>query len=431
MLKARQKLGKYRIERRLSEGSFATVYQALDTVQGVRVALKVPHAHLLSGEVLEDFRREARLAARLDHAGILPVKDASIIDGRFVIVLPLGQRSLDDRLRSRMSLRAALDLAEQMLSAAAFAHRHGIIHCDIKPDNLILFAHGQVRLTDFGVAKVAQRTLRASGSGTVGYVAPEQAMGRPSKRSDVFSLALVLYRMLSGHLPEWPYDWPPPGHDRLRRRLHPDMIALLRRALEVDPRKRFCDADRMLAAFRRARPRAIRHAAARRRRKRPPPEPDWQQVRQRQFLARYGKALAARSRCRCGGPVAEPMAYCPWCGRRRRVHADLTAFPARCPRCKRGLKLDWRFCPWCYGAALKRVSGRTYTDVRYRGRCSNPRCRRGDLMPFMRYCPWCRRKVTRRWKLPGSEAKCPSCGWGLAAEFWSFCPWCGRRVSRP
>ena len=100
------------------------------------------------------------------------------------------------------ALDLAVKLADQMLEAVAWAHAHRIIHCDVKPDNFILFTDNRIRLADFGIAKVAMKTIRASGSGTVGYVAPEQAVGKPSFRSDVFSLGLILYRMLSGKLPE-------------------------------------------------------------------------------------------------------------------------------------------------------------------------------------------------------------------------------------
>ena len=68
---------------------------------------------------------------------------------------------------------------------------------------------------------------------------------------------------------------------------------------------------------------------------------------------------------------------------------------------------------------------RSYTDRRYTGRCSNPDCARKELMPFMRYCPWCRRKVKKSWPIDGSKSRCTSCGWGSLPEFWDFCPWCG------
>ncbi len=261
LLRARTRLGKYRIERRLAESPFATVFQAYDTIEGIRVALKIPHGNFSSEQLLDDFRREVRLAARLDHPNILPLKNATFIDGIFVIVFPLGVETLADRLARRISLRNAFELADQVLDAVAYAHEQRIIHCDIKPENVILFPGGKARLTDFGIAKVALRTLRASGSGTVGYIAPEQAMGRPSFKSDVFSLGLILCRMLIGSLPEWPYRWPPPGLSRRRRRLHPDLIEFLRKATEVDSRRRYTDARQMLVAFRRLRPRSLRYAA--------------------------------------------------------------------------------------------------------------------------------------------------------------------------
>ena len=263
-LKARQSLGKYRIQRRLAESGFAVVYEALDTVEGIRVALKIPYERLTTEEMLDNFRKEVRLAAKLDHPNILSIKNASTIDGHFVIVLPLAEQTLADRLCYRMAFRTAIDFSEQILEAVAYAHQHRIIHCDIKPENVLLFPGNRIRLTDFGIAKVARRTIDASGSGTVGYVAPEQAMGRPSLRSDVFSVGLMLYRMFTGRLPEWPFRWPPPGHDRLRRRVHPDLIGLLRKSMEVKPSGRYENAEYMLSAFRRVKPRALKFATRRR-----------------------------------------------------------------------------------------------------------------------------------------------------------------------
>ena len=267
VMKARQKLGKYRIERRLANGGFAVVYQAMDTIEGIRVALKVPHNVNIDDSVLREFRHEVRMTAKLDHPNILPLKNASFIDDRFVIVFPLVERSLDDRLRRRLSLHTAMYYSEQLIEAVAYAHRSRIIHCDIKPENVIIFGGNRLRLTDFGIAKVALRTVRASGTGTVGYMAPEQAMGKPAFRSDVFSLGLILYRMFSGEWPEWPYKWPPAGYRKLRGRVHPDLITFLRKAIEVNPRDRFRDADQMLAAFRKVKGKALYHAAARQRRR--------------------------------------------------------------------------------------------------------------------------------------------------------------------
>ncbi len=427
-----KRIDKYRIRRRISSGPFAAVYEAYDTIEGIRVALKVPHPHLTDSQFLEDFRREVRLAARLDHANILPVKNASFIDGHFVIVFPLGERTLADRLRSRLSLRTALGYAEQALSAAACAHARRIIHCDIKPENLILFPGDRLRLADFGIARMALRTREASGSGTIGYIAPEQAMGRPSVRSDVFSLGLLIWRMISGKLPEWPFTWPPNGYDSLRRRAHPDLIALLRRAIEVRPSRRFPDAGAMLNGVQAVRRKALAYATRKRRARKPERSGrDWREARKKQFLIMWGRQLETRHRCpRCEGPVSESMQHCPWCGTPRRQHRDDTRFPARCPRCGRGIKLDWKYCPWCYGPGLHPDTNREYSDARYEKRCSNPQCARKLLLPFMRYCPWCHRRVRRPWKLAGSTDRCPSCHWAVLPYFWRFCPWCGRTLAR-
>ncbi|MGB8332584.1 MAG: serine/threonine-protein kinase [Polyangiales bacterium] len=260
VLKARQTLGKYRIRRRIGTGGFATVYEAYDTVEGIPVALKVPHLDRLERDALSLIHREVRLTARLEHEHILPLRNAMMIDGHFVIATPLGEQALTDRLRYRLGPKTALSYTEQLLDALAYAHQERIIHCDIKPDNVIIFPNDQVRLADFGIAKVAlrTRTIMGSGQGTVGYMAPEQAMGKPSFRSDVFSMGLVIYRMFAGELPAWPFDWPLPGAERLRRTVSRDFISFLRRSIEIRERKRFRDGVQMQAAFLAVAPRALR-----------------------------------------------------------------------------------------------------------------------------------------------------------------------------
>ncbi|MBN2446696.1 MAG: protein kinase [Phycisphaerae bacterium] len=431
-VRVRQRLGKYRIDRRLAEGGFATVYKAFDTIAGITVALKIPHAKLVTKDTLDSFRQEVRLTAGLDHPNILPVKDAGFIEGHFVIASPLGEETLGDRLSRRMSGRTMIDLAGQMLAAVAFAHSKRILHGDLKPENFIMFADNRVRLADFGIAKVARRTLEASGSGTVGYVAPEQAMGKPSLRSDVFSLGLIFYRMFSGYLPEWPFTWPPPGFERVRKSLHADLIAFLRRCLELDHRKRFADASRMMAAFKRMKPRALRGTPARRRRtKSGKQRADWKTLRARGFLKEFRSTLEVRGTChRCHGPVSESMQCCPWCGTKRRVAPEENRFRGRCPRCKRGVKTDWRFCPWCYGSAINPDATPRHPDFRYTASCTNSRCAGKELMPFMRYCPWCRRKVQRAWKIEGAKGRCTRCGWGVLRDYWDYCPWCGKSTRK-
>jgi serine/threonine protein kinase len=259
-LKNRRRLGKYRIRRRVGAGAFATVYEAYDTIEGISVALKIPHPDQVEKESLNLIHKEVRLTARLDHDNILALRSAMMIDGHFVIATPLGEQTLTDRLRYRLGPKTALSYTEQLLDALAYAHEQRVIHCDIKPDNVIVFPENHVRLADFGIAKVSlrTRTIMGSGQGTVGYIAPEQAMGKPSFRSDVFSMGLLIYRMFAGVLPEWPFDWPLPGAERLRRTVRQDFIAFLRRSIEVRERKRFRDGVQMQRAFEKVAPRALR-----------------------------------------------------------------------------------------------------------------------------------------------------------------------------
>jgi len=266
-LRARSRLGKYRIVRYRDSGAFTDVYEAFDTIERIPVALKIPTKHGHGSDLQSAVLKEIRLTAGLDHPNILPVKNAEMIDGRLVIAYPLGIESLADRLVRRMAVTTALDLGRQMLDALAYAHHRRVLHLDVKPENIILFPDNRLRLADFGLARIALRTVRGSGSGTLGYMAPEQAMGRPSFRSDVFSAALILYRMLAGKLPEWPFAWPLPGMTRLRRNVPREFIEFLRRALYPSHRQRYANAGTMLAAFDALGPRMDRFLASRQRRR--------------------------------------------------------------------------------------------------------------------------------------------------------------------
>lgn len=253
-LRIGSRLDKYRLIRRLGHGGFSTVYAALDQIENRQVALKVPEEKYVADVAsLEDLQREVRIMAKLEHPNVLQLKDARFIDGRFVMVFPLGVESLDSRLQRRIARQNALDFAVQMVEAVAFAHGNKILHRDIKPDNFVLFRENQVRLTDFGLARIHRGRVDLSASGTLGYMAPEQAMGKPTFRSDVFSLGLVLYRMFSGELPSYPFSSPLPGLARLRRALSPDLVDLIRKAIDPNPPKRFRDAVAMKNAFNRIR----------------------------------------------------------------------------------------------------------------------------------------------------------------------------------
>jgi hypothetical protein len=237
--------------------------------------------------------------------------------------------------------------------------------------------------------------------------------------------------MLTGELPEWPFEWPLPGHVRLRR-YAPELAPVLQRSLEVNARKRYRDAGAMLVDFRRAKAKVLRRLKRERSNGATPDtgrDRDWRSVRVKQFRQRYGGSLKLGHRCQhCEHPVDERMQGCPWCGMTPLVAVGETSFPKRCRRCERGVKLDWAYCPWCYGGKIGPASARTYTDRRYSAKCTNVKCRK-PLMPFMRYCPWCRTKLRKRWKLDSTAKPCPSCEQPVAREFWSHCAWCGLQLS--
>ena len=431
-LRARQMVGKYRILGKIASGPLANVYRAYDTIQKINVALKLPKE---GGNMdHEEILHEVRVATKLRHPNILGVLNASYIDEQFVIAMELGDESLADRIERRMSTQLALDLARQGLAGLAFAHENKIIHCDIKPENFILFPGNQLKLSDFGFAKLSLRTLKASGSGTIEYIAPEQAMGWPKFQSDVFSMGLVLYRMFSGKLPEWPFEWPLAGFDRLKARYRPELIDILKKAIQLDPKKRYRDAVQMQGDFERLRSHTRKQKRARagatRGRNGKSASVAWRQVQWREFKRQFGKELEANQACRrCEGPVAESMQHCPWCGVDNPAQGCESRMPAHCPRCERGVKNDWDYCAWCYGPGFEEEATRRYDDKRYVAKCVNARCR-GPLMRFMRYCPHCRTKVRKPWKLPGSRHVCPACKWGIAREFWNYCAWCREPVRR-
>lgn len=245
-----RRLDKYRLVKRLGSGGFATVYSAMDTIENRRVALKIPDDLVVSDvHSMDDVTREIRIMARLDHPNILPLKDARVIDGHLVMVFPMGEQSLADRIQKRISRASAIDLAGQMIEAVAYAHENRVMHRDIKPENFILFPHNRICLTDFGLARLGHPVGTQSGSGTIGYVAPEQAMGKPTFRSDVFSLGLVLYRLFAGTLPEYPYEPPLRGYAKLRRGLSVPFVSMIRKCIEPVPSKRFRDGVALRNAF--------------------------------------------------------------------------------------------------------------------------------------------------------------------------------------
>ena len=189
----------------------AEVYLAHDEVLDRDVALKVlMEKYAKDEEFVERFRREARSAASLNHPNIVPVYDRGRSeDGMYYIAMeyvPGG--TLKDRVLGDGPLNpnAAIEWGSQIARALGYAHEHGVIHRDVKPQNVLLTGTGYAKVTDFGIAKAATATTTTSSSGlvlgTAGYISPEQATGKPvDPRSDLYSLGVVLYEMLTGTLP--------------------------------------------------------------------------------------------------------------------------------------------------------------------------------------------------------------------------------------
>jgi serine/threonine-protein kinase len=200
---------RYTLIELLGSGGMAQVYLAHDEVLDRDVALKIlRHQYAEDEEFVERFRREARNAAGLSHPNIVSIYDQGRSeDGAYYIAMeyvPGG--TLKDRIRRDGALgpNAAAGVALQIADALLAAHGKGVIHRDIKPQNVLVTRTGDVKVTDFGIARAASSPVTATGVvlGTVGYMSPEQAMGKPvGPRSDLYSLGIVLYEMLTGELP--------------------------------------------------------------------------------------------------------------------------------------------------------------------------------------------------------------------------------------
>ena len=415
-----RRLGKYRLAKCLGEGGTSEVWKARDSIEGIWVALKIPLIGVNGERDNQGLLREVRLVAQLRHPHIMPVKNADIIEGHAVLASELSGGTLAD-CSAPMSPRRIISIIAQVLDGLAHAHRKRMVHCDITPGNIFLFGNGRAALGDFGISlKVKAQMRTVEEFGTPGYVAPEQAYGRPTYRSDCFAVGLVLYEYLTGVLPKWPFHWPPRGCKRLRERTSLAMVRFLRHTLTVDPDRRFSNAEKMLAALLQAVPRNLKTPfvlkAANGK------LPNWRKMRRGAFLKRYNKVLAPVFRCvDCGEPIAETMMLCPWCGSEDNRFDAHTRFSHVCPYCRKGVLPEWHYCPWCYAPGLASPSATATPGTRYHARCKH--CD-GKVMRFMRYCPWCHRKVRKPWQARPFPEICTRCGWSVDTSFWNHCPWC-------
>src|SRR3954453_3420216 len=252
--------GRYRLDVQIGSGGMSTVYRAFDQTLERVVAVKLMHREIASDSAqLERFRREARAVAQFSHPHIVGVIDAGEDDGRPYIVFEyVGGGTLKGRIRrcGRLPVDESLAYAIEITRALGAAHSRGIVHRDIKPQNVLIDEEGMAKVTDFGIPRsLGEEGLTADGRvlGTTDYVSPEQALGHAvNGQSDIYSLGIVLFEMLTGDVPFHGENQVAvamkhvredvPDVQRVRRGLSASVASVLDRMTAKDLGKRYPDA---------------------------------------------------------------------------------------------------------------------------------------------------------------------------------------------
>jgi eukaryotic-like serine/threonine-protein kinase len=258
--------GRYRVLSRLGAGGMADVFLAEDQQLGRKIALKLLHRRFAEDPgFVERFRREAQAAAGLQHPNVVSVYDRGSYDGTYYIAMEyLPGHSLKQLIRQEAPLDPlrAIDITIQILKAARFAHRHGVIHRDLKPHNVIVDDTDHAKVTDFGIARAGASDMTETGSimGTAQYLSPEQAQGHAvSASSDLYSVGVVLYEMLTGRVPfdaesavsialKHVSEAPKPPRE-LNPSVSPELEHVALWALNKDPEDRPKNADELIIAL--------------------------------------------------------------------------------------------------------------------------------------------------------------------------------------
>jgi serine/threonine-protein kinase len=258
------RVGKYELVERIGRGGMGVVYRGRDTVIGRPVAVKMLISDIdVSEEARERFFREARSAGQLAHRNIITIYDFGEENGRAYIVMELlSGEALSTLLtrRERFPLEQQGEIMARIAEGLAFAHARGIVHRDVKPANLFLTTDGQLKILDFGVARIASSKLTRSGLivGTPDYMSPEQVAGKPvDQRSDVFSAGTVFYQLLSGRRPFAAKNMPMVLQRVLTEQPVPltdseapaELAAIVMKALEKDPGQRYQRMVELLASL--------------------------------------------------------------------------------------------------------------------------------------------------------------------------------------
>jgi beta-lactam-binding protein with PASTA domain/predicted Ser/Thr protein kinase len=255
---------RYRVLRRIGSGGMADVWLAEDGHLQRQVALKVLHSRFAQDrEFVERFRREAESAAGLHHPNVVAVFDRGEMDGTYYIAMQyLEGRSLKQLIDAGLTPEQSVYLIRQVLEGARFAHRHGVVHRDLKPHNVIVDDEGKAVVTDFGIARAGVSEITQTGSvmGTPHYLSPEQAQGEEvTPVSDLYSIGVMLYEALAGRVPfegesavavaMKQVSQAPQRPSSINPEVSPALDSVVMRALEKSPGDRFQNADAFIAAL--------------------------------------------------------------------------------------------------------------------------------------------------------------------------------------
>jgi eukaryotic-like serine/threonine-protein kinase len=257
--------GRYEVEELVGHGGMSSVYKARDALLERHVALKILHdQYSTDDDFVERFKREARSVAQLQHPNIVTVIDRGEEDGRqFIVFEYIDGENLKEHVvrKGRLDVREALEIALEVARGLAFAHEQGLVHRDVKPQNILLNGDGRAKVTDFGIARTVDvdgMTQTGTVLGTSNYIAPEQASDRRvDAHSDVYALGAVLYELLAGEVP-FPGESfvvvamkhmhePAPSLLDVRGDVPLRVAAAVDRALEKDPEQRFPTMDAFAA----------------------------------------------------------------------------------------------------------------------------------------------------------------------------------------
>ncbi|MCI6377252.1 MAG: Stk1 family PASTA domain-containing Ser/Thr kinase [Clostridiales bacterium] len=261
---------RYKLEDFIGQGGMSLVYRAVDVRTGHSVAVKILKSEYNSDkEFLERFQREAQAASLMSHHNLVNLLDVGVEgEYRYLVLEYVNGNTLKDviRQKGRLNYQTAIQIAVRILSALQHAHDNGIIHRDIKPQNVLIHADGHVKVSDFGIARMTNAFTISKGDtvvGSVHYSSPEQATGSVVEAtSDIYSTGVVMYEMLTGRVPfvgdtpvavamQHVKDPPPPITDYAPE-TPPAVVAVVMKALEKDPKKRFQSAREMADALMKA-----------------------------------------------------------------------------------------------------------------------------------------------------------------------------------